>query len=424
MTNKYKIIQVARDVFQMKIKTNDLYLFATIFLLTLSHCVAYVGTKVEAIIEYSGYLLLLMGIIISFFRHRAKYRRAKTALIFFIVLVLLSIGIFLQDLTIFRKITLLFTVVAISIVSTLSERFLIEINKLRVMAYACLFGVLISTCICLILDVPIVRYTSEATFGIIYYFNGGIRDKNVATMMIAIIISLYVCSKERGTPKPIDQIVSFLCALVLIAANSRGAWIEYLVFALMLNYRRIGKVVKAHRVFFVLFIVLSVLPFIILFYNGFVMKSETYLFRYRGLMNYISKYRNDAFHMIFGNAEMAYKPGVEYAYAVRSVTGWNGTIENSWLNILIKSGILGIIAYIIIFVRAIITAIKCDNVFYKTIYLSVTVMLIISSFVAIYIQTIHGLFGIYCYLVMGLFSRIIRDNRYFKANDLVYITAL
>lgn len=398
----------------MKVKKSDLYIYITLLLLTISHCVAYVGTRVEFICEYIGYLLLLGGILLSYSKISGKYRRKNTTKVVILLVSLMVPGILFQHLTKVRKLTIIFTILAIIIVSIMSEKFLRDFRKFRVMAYACLTGIFLSMVISIMHGVPLLRYTSEPVFGMIYYFNGGIRDKNVATMMIAIIMSLYIVSRENNHIKGIDKIIIAIAILIIFAANSRGAWIELTVFVLMLNYNKIGKVAKVHRGAVVLALILIAAPIMVYFYNNYIMKSETYLFRYRGLINYVTMFADDKFHMVFGNAELAYGSGQDYALAVRSVTGWNGTIENSWLNILIKSGMLGVIAYIILFVRAITTAIKCDYIFYKTILLSVTVTLIVSSFVAIYIQTIHGLFGIYCYLIMAYYSGKIRENNYYK----------
>lgn len=398
----------------MKVRYRDVYLFVAIFVLTLSHCLAYVGTPIESVLEYSGYLLLLSSILLSYFMSRVKYRRKNTSLTVVVLFILLFTGILVQDLGIVRKLTLLFTVSAIIIVSIMSEKYITRISQFRTMAYACLAGTIVTTLLCVIHGAPLLKLASEPTLGYIYFFTGGIRDKNIATMMIAIIISLYAYSIEKGHYKRIDLIVTGLCSVIILAANSRGAWIELFFFIFMLNFRKIKRFAKKHRTIIILSLLIVIIPLILYGYNNIVMKSETYLYRYRGLTNYLSMYGSDSFHLIFGNAEMAYGSSVDYATAVRSTTGWDGTIEIAWLNILIKNGLLGILAYGIIFIRAAVTIVKCNIIRYKTIYMAITVTLFVTSFVAIYIQTIHGLFGIYCYLLMAYYSTLIRKNRYFK----------
>lgn len=397
----------------MKIRIKSFYFFITFFILTLSNCAAYLGTFTQSLLEYFGYAFLLGGILISYYSSGPSHRKRNTTLWVALLFVLMVPGLLLQHLPFFKKATLLFTIIAIILVSTMSENFLPSFCTFRLMAYACLLGIFTSIIICIEHGVPLLRRASEATFGYSLYFNGGIRDKNVATMMIVIIISLYINYIETKHLKPLDVFTFIISIIVIVAANSRGAWIEFAIFILMLNYKHIEKITKSQRCFIVITALFVIIPIGFLFYNNIILKSGTFLYRHRGLINYLTTFRHDSYHMIFGNAEMAYGSGPDYATNIRSITGWDGTIENSWLNILIKSGVLGVIAYIIIFSRAIITALKCRNMKYKTIYLSVTIMLFVSSFVAIYIQTVHGLFGIYCYLIMAYFSGIIRKNNYF-----------
>ena len=402
----------------MVIKKNEAYIFFTILILTLSNCVVLYSSSVGTMLEFLGYFLLLGGVLLSYFKTSFKYRKKNTSLIVGVLVVLNVPGILIQDIPTKRKLLVLFTILAIIIVSVMSEKFIVKAKMIRIMAYACLTGVVISTFLTIASGFPLFRPTSEPTLGYAYFFNAGIRDKNVATMMIAIIMSLYIYSKEKGYFKSIDKVVSVLSGIVMLLANSRGAWIEFFIFAVMLNYKEIGRIAKSHRKLVTIILIVLAVPFIIVFYNGFVMQSGTYLYRYRGLTNYIDHFGHDTKIIMFGNGKLAYGSGVDYAIAVRRVTGWNGTIENSWLNILIKSGVLGVIGYIILFVRALITAIRCDKMLYKSIYLAITVSLLVSSFVAIYIQTVHGLFGIYCYLIMGYFSGRIRENEYYKTEKM------
>ena len=395
----------------MKVRIADVYMFLTIFLLTLSHCVAFVGTKIEHITEYSGYFLLLVGVLVSYFNLDVKYRKKNTTAVVIILSALMIPGILIQNLSFMRKVNIILTILAIIMVSIMSENYIKDARIFRTMAYSCMFGVLVSTVICFYKGVPLIKPASEATFGISNFFNGGIRDKNIATMMILVIISLYIYNKELGKKKTIDVFASIVALVLIVTSSSRGAWIELLVFVLMLNYKLIRFIKKEQRIGVIILALILIIPIGLFFYNNYILKSETFLFRHRGLLNYISMFKDDKVHFILGNAELAYGSGIDYAIAIRSVTGWDGTIENSWLNILIKSGVLGVIGYLIIFLRAIITAIKCKRLDYSTIYLSVTMSLFISSFVAIYIQTIHGLFGIYCYLIMAYYSWKIRSNQ-------------
>ena len=392
----------------MKIKRNtsvySIYLYATIAILTYSSCRAFADTAKESLLEYVGYGLLLGGIFLSYLNIKAHYRKKYVNKYIVLLIPLFSIGILVQDLSAKRKCILLFTMIAIIMTSVMSENFLRGFDSIRTMAYGCICGVLISIITCIVMGVSLVGESVESTFGIHWTFWGGIRDKSIATIMLAIIISLYMYSKNKGRYKFVDKVITLIAFIVIILSNSRGAWIHLTVFYFMLNYEKVKRIKQQHR--FVAILIVGILCLIgaVYVYKNIILKSATYFIRYQGLINYIAMFEEDSYHMWLGNAEIAYDKGLDYVQTIRSITGWNGTLEIAWLNILIKNGIIGVIGFVIIFIRAFITAFKCDNWFYKSFHLALIVMLLVTSLVATYIQTVHALFGIYCYLLIAYFS--------------------
>ena len=407
------------DQLHIKMKKFDMLLFCSILIITLSNCRAIVGTAMESNLEYLGYGLLLTGIFISYMKLPYSYRKKYINKWILVLLFLFSVGIMTQEVSFRRKAILLFGMIAIIMISTMSERFLQGFESIRIMAYSVLTGCLLSIFLCIICGHSLIMTSSEDTFGIYFAFNGGIRDKNIATMMIVIMISLFFYSKEKSW-KAMDEIVVAVCFIVLLLSNSRGAWIEFLVFVLVQNYKLISKIKKSQRIIFLLCFVPMLFILILYIYNNLVLQSETYLYRYRGLINFLNTFRDDRHRMWLGIAEMVYDKSYGYDDAVRSIIGWNGTIEIAWLNILIKNGLFGVVGFMIIFVRSVITALKHTNFEVKTMYLSVIIMLLASSLVAIYIQSVHGLFGIYSYLLMGFFSGVIHSNNDFVKGDNLY----
>ena len=73
--------------------------------------------------------------------------------------------------------------------STMAENFIKNYRNIRSMAYGCIWGVITSMIICLACGEPLWGEAVEGTLGIYWFFNGGIRDKNIATLMLAMIIS-------------------------------------------------------------------------------------------------------------------------------------------------------------------------------------------------------------------------------------------
>jgi hypothetical protein len=91
------------------------------------------------------------------------------------------------------------------------------------------------------------------------------------------------------------------------------------------------------------------------------------------------------------------------------------------LNILIKSGILGVIAYIIIYLRIGKNIITTNDWACKTGMVAVTVTMLISSLVEAYIQSVHCIFAIYGYMVISGLYDLSKRNEYQRINvDLIY----
>ena len=389
-----------------RIKKLDLLLFVSILIITLSNCNAFVGSSIETLLELSGYSILLFGIFLSYRKLPKKYKKTyiKSRYIF-ILIVLSNIAIIPQNLTLVRKVILIFGMVAIIMISTMSEGLINSTKSIEMMSDAVLIGVFLSMLFCIAYGKSITMPTAEATLGIALAFNGGIKDKNIATMMIVVIISQYIILKQKHYMTKKQLLIIIFSLIILLASNSRGAWINMLVFLIMLNYKKILNMAVP-----VMIIV------ILVFYFEVILNSSTYMYRFNGLINFFEKFGDDPYRMWFGIADLVYDQKNDYVFTYRELTGWDGTLEIAWVNILIKNGLFGIIGFVLIYIRAIKTAIKSTNKLNKTILLAIIVMLLASSLVATYIQTIHGVMGTYCYLLMGYLSGLIN-----KKSDVVNI---
>ena len=109
----------------------------------------------------------------------------------------------------------------------------------------------------------------------------------------------------------------------------------------------------------------------------------------------------DLHKWLFGIASQLYDQNLNYVLQFRSIFGYDGTMEFALLDILVKNGILGLSGFVIIFVRNIKMALQANNWEYKTACIAIMVMLLVSSLVETYIQSIHSPVGIYCYLAVG-----------------------
>lgn len=399
-----------------RISLHDLYLSFCVILITLASSRALTGN--DAILEYLGYGLIFLAIIRSYFQLSLQYRRKYITWIALLLAVLLSTGIILAQLSVTRKIITMATMLAAVMMAIVSENLIHEPKTIRNLAYACLWGVILSMVLCILSGVPFVERNVEGTFGIYWSFTGGIQFKNIATIMLAIIISLYIYRKETGIRHFSDSVISAVALLLIILAHSRGAWIHTVVFFTAVHYKDVKKIKKRQRALWVVVLACVAIAVAVLFFQKVAKQSSTYMFRYRGLMNYLDMFKNDTYHLWFGNAGIAYDKELNYVMTIRSITGFDGSLEIAWLNILIKNGLLGMLGFIIIFVRALVTTFRCDDYEIKTIYIAVIVTLLGTSFVADYIQSVHGIFGMYSYLLMAYLSGKIHRKE-LKANKTI-----
>ena len=149
------------DQLHIKMKKFDMLLFCSILIITLSNCRAIVGTAMESNLEYLGYGLLLTGIFISYMKLPYSYRKKYINKWILVLLFLFSVGIMTQEVSFRRKAILLFGMIAIIMISTMSERFLQGFESIRIMAYSVLTGCLLSIFLC---SKRFLRDASRAVF--------------------------------------------------------------------------------------------------------------------------------------------------------------------------------------------------------------------------------------------------------------------
>ena len=184
-----------------------------------------------------------------------------------------------------------------------------------------------------------------------------------------------------------------------------------LVFMVATNTDKLKRVKKSQRN-----IILVAVSFIAIglgytIFQEYALKTTTYMYRFNGWLNYLAYYEDDAFHMIFGNAENVYDQNTSYVLTVRSITGWNGSLEFAWLDVLIKNGILGIIGFAIVFIRYFRGAAKEKTWVNKGIIYGYLSVLLASSLVETYIQSVHSVYGLYSYLILSGFITIDSTKR-------------
>lgn len=383
----------------MKIKFNkNTIVCFSFFLLTISGSQYCVGKEIDSYIECIVYGVLLFGI----FRYFLKEKRFNIKSIFFAIFILLCFcsGILLNDLSLQRTLILLFTMIVLWSFIFIAGGYVDTYELIRKISYSVLYGVLASFILAKNGEYPCTT-TSEGIGSFVSAFNGGIQYKNYfAADMLIVFIGLYVYRRDFRK-KQIDLLFMLISFLLLLSSGSRGGYILFAVFLCSINIEKVKEITATQRkIFICALFMMAIIAFVIL-YKKIALNSETYMYRIRGILNYLTYYEGDAFHMLFGNSEKVYDQKMSYVYTVRSIAGWDGTLEFSWLDIIIKNGLIGAIGYVLVFIYFIAGYMKEENWKNKSLIISIIAVMLCSSLVETYIQSVHAVFGVYGYLILS-----------------------
>lgn len=385
----------------MKVRINNEFMISIVFfLLTLAGSQFCYSVGITAIVEYITFFLLIALLFINRKKRGAAKRHKIDRYMSYIVLLLLIIGLIVNVLPATRRIVLIFTMVVIWMSVFWGYGMITSTKILRSISYAILNGVLLSMLLAVVSGETLIT-TSEGIFGFTSGFTGGIKYKNYfAADLIAIFMGLYFWGKKHGY-KSIDKLTIAFVLVALVFSGSRGGYAIFALFLIGTNFEKINKTSKNQRNILLLGCLFVFLIVFWTLYSSIALKSATYSYRIRGLNNYITYFAGDTFHMLFGNSERFLTGDVDYVYAIRSTVGFDGSLEFAWLDVLVKNGILGVIGFIIIFIRYFRIMLRTNNKENKTLLLAVLLPLLGSSLVETYFQSVHAIFGIFCYLLLS-----------------------
>lgn len=398
---------------------SNAYLFSALLVYTLGGASALINLSLNGLFEYAGLLMLLIRLLILEPKYRGK--AAKYIIIFALILVLSS-GLLLQSLMVSTILRLGATNVFIVLIALNGAHAFTRIDSAEYAAYGALAGVYACLVLSLLTGDQVVSGVGESGpigFGL----NFGMESKNFpAVISFAVMqILILICITESMS---IIRIVAIIGGLFAVAtAESRATLILCAVFFGCAIYFFVYKqnekslklpVKKLITVIGVLVVILGILAGIL-----FVMHSETYAYRARGLFNYIRTFGDDLFHMLFGNVHLAYEdPRYGYEEAIRRATGWDGTLELSLLSVLIKNGAIGLVAYaLIIFIW--IDRIRLEqNSWSKGALVSLALPLAVSAFVENYIVNVNIVYMPLVLISMWAISQDVRMSKNRKAKHL------
>lgn len=370
------------------------------FMLTFSGSQFIEGLGLTSLVESIAFACLFIFLFWNYKSIRRAYKRKHILLSSIVVLICFEIGIILNNLTILRKSILLITMLIIWGCIYWGEGLYDKISVLCNISYTIIAAVVISS-ISAILSNHTIITTSEGIGSFAFGFTGGIVYKNyfAADLLAAYIGIFYYCKYYKKST--LNKILCFLLFIFIFLSGSRGGLVLFLIFYLVVNFEKLRNMFKTQKkLMLFLFVFVFAIAFIYA-YQNIALKSATYILRIQGLTKYLDLFIHDKFHLFFGNSENVYDQQLDYVYTVRDMFGWDGSLEFAWLDIIIKNGIVGVIGYVIVFCRFFQSFGKCKNTREKSLIIAVTITLLASTLVETYAQSVHGVFGIYCYLLLA-----------------------
>ncbi len=321
-------------------------LFLSFFLLVFAQSTFLETRGLASYFEYGGMAILLLGCFL--FAKKEDFSSLKKHwFVALLVIVFFCLGILVQDLLIGTKVRLLISMMLLAIFAFSGNAFFDRKKCFSVIGWAVFLG----SCCCALFALgsgETITVPSWEGISLGFDLTFGMQFKNL--FGYTILVSLLCFSENyRQKKNGLDLAMAFVAFILLLLSNSRGALLLF-VFFLLLEFLRFAPRQKgsAKYIFYLLLLALGGMA-AAFFFEAF---SETFAYRTRGFVNYWNYTSGDFFHLLFGNAEMAFRDsGMSYSENVRSVVGWDGTVELVFLNVLIKNGLLGFLGFGIIIFR-------------------------------------------------------------------------
>lgn len=311
-------------------------------------------------------------------------------------MIFFSIGLFVQDLEPAKKISLILSMFILASIAIIPCCYIQSVKDIKNISNGILIGIFISIILALISDTPLTTGASEGLF-LNYGFNGGMEHRNYfAYTLLASYFSIYTV-KERSRK---DKLLLILNLVLLISTNSRSAYVILLLFVAISYINKIKQIDLSRNILDMIFIITLILLGVLMF-RLLIHYSETFYFRTKGLINYLDTYSRDIYHLVFGNAEMAFhNERLSYDENIRSVIGWDGSTELVILNILIKNGLLGFIGYFIIYQNYFKRLSMLKDRYFHTHIFAILVTFLISAFVESFLANINYTYTVCNYLIL------------------------
>ncbi|SUN18042.1 oligosaccharide repeat unit polymerase Wzy [Streptococcus agalactiae] len=333
----------------MTLKINNLFFSSLSFMgIVLGGSQVFNNFAIDSSLKYLSYFILFLCIIVKLLRNPLTIIFSR--LVYFICIsFLFIIGIYLQDLPLHRIIYLSFSMIIISGLATLTVSLFDNVKDLRRVSYYIFYGVLLSTILGIFYQVPMFTVAVEGVGATSLGFNGGMLHKNFYAITILTSYILLFISRKYGVRHNIDSYVLWFEFFLILISNSRTVYLILIIFYCINNWKLLLRINKKQRILVFIPAIFISLIIAIIFFEYLTNNSDSYTYRVQGIINFFNYYQSDYFHLLFGDAQLAFGGTTQnYTYNIRSVIGWNGTVEMPLLSIMIKNGFIGLLGYTVV----------------------------------------------------------------------------
>lgn len=385
---------------RFRIAKRDIVSFLGFFLIVLGNGV-YIAGRFGESIEYIGLLLLFVLCLLPL----SNMKRNQYFKILGIVAIL-SIGVFVFYNTNKTKFMIIATSVIIAVLSTASGNIISSNKKIKLVANAILAAAIVTIIIGFITGTAGIIIPG-GIIGILFLAGFPIKNYCGGIWLVLFVLNYIFLKRENKINNRKSVYTLSVYLFLVILSGSKGALLLCVLFVLLVNYTKIMNLKGNQKKVFGFMFVIIMLLLATCVYNNILINVVTYAYRMRGFQNLLEYMMKDFKRLIFGISDIAYADnGYTYVYNIRNFLGWESSVEMAYVNVLIKNGLIGMLAYIIIYKNFFKRVKRIGNID-RDIAMALIILMLISGLVETYIVSIHYVVGpvMYC-----LLNGIIRQN--------------
>lgn len=384
-------------------------------LITMSNMKILIARGLDDPIAYLGYGIILVIILRTLSTVDRSVRRKS---LFFAAVcgALLCIGIAMQPMDISLKIRLIVTVLIFDAIAVLADAVIVDFAGLRIASYGVFLGIVVAAGLTMLFGGSVVSVINEGSgfFGE-WGLNCGLSHKNYFAMMLFASFSCLSICAVNAKLQPMDILIMMVELVLIYLSHARIVWLLLLLFSLVLlmsRFRVLGGNISGVAAAIIAIAVGLVIFFCIQWvFTNYISKSMTYMARFNGLMNWFRYCSDDWMRLLFGDAASFFGTAESYYDNFRTLTGKSGAVDMAVLNIMIKTGFIGLFGYVLVFARMIFCAVRSENKKIRIAIFAILLPLIVSMFSENCVSTISISYVTLCCLALsGLCGMAARER--------------